>query len=79
MPSEVDFGQLKEGCMYAAVVNIKNVGIDTCHFKVKPPPPSTGIKIFYTPGPVSCVMIMIMFYNKHDYYNILFFLHVQEK
>lgn len=55
VPSEVDFGQLKEGCMYAVVVTIKNVGIDTCNFKVKPPPPSTGIKVFYTPGPVSCM------------------------
>ena len=53
LPTEVDFGQLKEGCVYLATVTMKNVGIDTCHFKVKPPPPSTGIKVSYTPGPVS--------------------------
>lgn len=53
LPSEVDFGLLKEGCMYTTTITIRNIGIDTCHFKVKPPPPSTGIKVLYSPGPVS--------------------------
>ena len=29
-----------------------NVGIDACRFKVKQPPPESGLKIMYKPGPV---------------------------
>lgn len=52
-PKEVAFGVLKEGCTYSCSVTIKNVGIDSCRFKIKQPPPSTGLKARYTPGPVS--------------------------
>ncbi len=54
-PKEVAFGVLKEGCTYSCSVTIKNVGIDSCRFKIKQPPPSTGLKARYTPGPVSCL------------------------
>ena len=53
MPDFVDFGTLKEGITYSFTVAIKNVGIDTCRYKVRPPPPSTGLKVIYVPGPVS--------------------------
>ena len=53
-PKEVAFGVLKEGSTYTSSVTIKNVGIDSCRFKIKQPPPSTGLKARYTPGPVSC-------------------------
>ena len=52
-PSEVDFGVLKEGCTYVHSVAMKNVGIDTSRFKIRQPPPSTGMKVLFTPGPVS--------------------------
>nr|XP_054384852.1 sperm-associated antigen 17 isoform X5 [Pongo abelii] len=53
VPSSVKFGVLKEGHTYATVVKLKNVGVDFCRFKVKQPPPSTGLKVTYKPGPVA--------------------------
>ena len=53
LPSEVDFGVLKEGCTYIHTVMMKNIGIDNCRFKIRQPPPSTGMKVLFTPGPVS--------------------------
>ena len=53
LPSKVGFGVLKEGCTYQSTVRLKNTGIDSCRFKVKQPPPSTGFKVLCTPGPVS--------------------------
>ncbi|XP_072500601.1 sperm-associated antigen 17 isoform X2 [Notamacropus eugenii] len=53
LPPEVNFGVLKEGHTYAATVKLKNVGVDFCRFQVKQPPPSTGLKVIYTPGPVA--------------------------
>ncbi|XP_065057686.1 sperm-associated antigen 17-like isoform X2 [Rhopilema esculentum] len=55
-PDLVDFGVLKEGVSYSQTVMLKNVGIDNCRFKVKQPPPSTGLKVIYTPGPVAAGM-----------------------
>ena len=43
LPPRVSFGVLKEGCTYIHSVLIKNVGIDSCRFKVKQPPLSTGM------------------------------------
>ena len=31
---------------------MKNVGIDSCRFKITQPPPSTGLKVLFQPGPV---------------------------
>nr|XP_009000224.3 sperm-associated antigen 17 isoform X2 [Callithrix jacchus] len=53
LPSSVKFGVLKEGHTYTTVVKLKNVGVDFCRFKVKQPPPSTGLKVTYKPGPVA--------------------------
>jgi hypothetical protein len=53
IPEDVNFGVLREGSTYTFKFTLKNTGIDSCHFKVKPPPPSTGIKVVYNPGPVS--------------------------
>ncbi|XP_062049494.1 sperm-associated antigen 17 [Lepus europaeus] len=53
LPSSVKFGVLKEGNTYATTVKLKNVGVDFCRFKVKQPPPSTGLKVTYKPGPVA--------------------------
>ena len=54
-PDLVDFGILKEGLSYSYKVNVKNVGVDPCRFKIKQPPPSTGLKAIYKPGPVSVI------------------------
>ena len=49
----VDFGVLKEGNTYGFSVLLKNIGVDTCRFKVTQPPPSTGLRVLFKPGPVS--------------------------
>ncbi|EMP28179.1 Sperm-associated antigen 17 [Chelonia mydas] len=53
IPPKVIFGVLKEGYTYAATVTLKNVGVDFIRFRVKQPPPSTGLRVIYTPGPVA--------------------------
>jgi len=53
LPEEVVFGVLQEGCTYDNIVTLRNTGVDTCRYKIKQPPPSTGLRIHYTPGPVS--------------------------
>ncbi|KAG8130183.1 hypothetical protein E2320_016840 [Naja naja] len=53
IPPKVTFGILKEGCTYSTTVALKNVGMDFCRFRVKQPPPSTGLRVNYTPGPVA--------------------------
>ncbi|XP_010629488.1 sperm-associated antigen 17 isoform X2 [Fukomys damarensis] len=53
LPPSVKFGVLKEGHTYAATVKLKNVGVDFSRFRVKQPPPSTGLKVSYKPGPVA--------------------------
>ncbi|XP_078088010.1 sperm-associated antigen 17 [Mustelus asterias] len=52
-PAKVNFGVLQEGFTYSYNVLLKNVGIDTCRFRVKQPPPSTGLRVCYKPGPVA--------------------------
>lgn len=47
------FGVLQEGHTYATTVKLKNIGVDFCRFRVKQPPPSTGLKVTYKPGPVA--------------------------
>lgn len=52
LPDLVDFGVLREGSTYTYSVVLKNVGVDTCRFKIKQPPPSTGLKVVYQPRAV---------------------------
>ena len=51
-PEEAEFGVLKEGCTYCYTVYLKNTGVDSCRFRIKQPPPATGLRIVYNPGPV---------------------------
>ncbi|NXD54358.1 SPG17 protein, partial [Corvus moneduloides] len=53
IPPRVTFGVLKEGCTYATTVIMKNVGVNFSRFRVKQPPPYTGLRVMYTPGPVA--------------------------
>ncbi|XP_057271872.1 sperm-associated antigen 17 [Pezoporus wallicus] len=53
IPPSVTFGVLKEGCTYAATAILKNVGVNFSRFRVKQPPPHTGLRVMYTPGPVA--------------------------
>ncbi|NWJ00404.1 SPG17 protein, partial [Crypturellus undulatus] len=53
IPPNVTFGVLKEGCTYSATVILKNVGMNFSRFWVKPPPPHTGLRVIYRPGPVA--------------------------
>ncbi|KFQ10528.1 Sperm-associated antigen 17, partial [Leptosomus discolor] len=57
IPPRVTFGVLKEGCTYAATVILKNVGVNFSRFRVKQPPPPTGLRVMYTPGPVAGLQI----------------------
>nr|XP_033507561.1 sperm-associated antigen 17 isoform X6 [Epinephelus lanceolatus] len=53
LPPSVDFGTLQEGTSSTITVVMKNVGVDTCRFHVKQPPPATGLRVIYNPGPVA--------------------------
>uniref|UniRef100_G1NTX6 Sperm associated antigen 17 n=1 Tax=Myotis lucifugus TaxID=59463 RepID=G1NTX6_MYOLU len=53
LPPSVKFGVLREGHTYETTVKLKNTGVDFCRFRVKQPPPSTGLKVTYKPGPVA--------------------------
>uniref|UniRef100_A0A8C3A3I6 Sperm associated antigen 17 n=1 Tax=Cyclopterus lumpus TaxID=8103 RepID=A0A8C3A3I6_CYCLU len=53
LPSSVDFGTQQEVTSSAITVVMKNVGVDTCRFYVKQPPPATGLRVIYNPGPVA--------------------------
>lgn len=53
LPPSVKFGVLREGLTYETTVKLKNTGVDFCRFRVKQPPPSTGLKVTYKPGPVA--------------------------
>ncbi|XP_075449047.1 sperm-associated antigen 17 isoform X2 [Ascaphus truei] len=55
-PTAVQFGALREGYTYATTVTMKNIGVELCRFHVTPPPPSTGLRVMYTPGPVAAGM-----------------------
>ncbi|KAM9836573.1 sperm-associated antigen 17 [Aulostomus maculatus] len=52
LPCRVDFGRVQEGTTSTVTVVMKNVGVDTCRFHVKQPPPATGLHVIYNPGPV---------------------------
>ncbi|KFQ70647.1 Sperm-associated antigen 17, partial [Phaethon lepturus] len=57
IPPRVMLGVLKEGCTYAATVILKNVGVNFSRFRVKQPPPHTGLRVMYTPGPVAGLQV----------------------
>ncbi|KAM9320419.1 sperm-associated antigen 17 [Gastrophryne carolinensis] len=56
LPAAVQFGVVREGYTYAMTVILKNVGAEFCRFRVKPPPPSSGLRVTYSPGPVAAGM-----------------------
>ena len=70
LPDNVEFGVLREGNTYKFTVFLKNTGIDTCRFRIRQPPPSTGIKVEYKPGPVS-----IPEFNTVTYLKMFLFIH----
>ncbi|KAM4536985.1 sperm-associated antigen 17 [Odontesthes bonariensis] len=53
LPSSVDFGVRQEGTSSTITVIMRNVGVDTCRFHLKQPPPATGLRVIYNPGPVA--------------------------
>ena len=73
IPDQVDFGVLREGLTYAAKFVLKNVGLDFCRFKIKQPPPSTGLKVVYNPGPVSygCSACSVVFRARELMWSLL--------
>lgn len=59
-PEEVEFGVLREGYTYCYTVYLKNTGVDSCRFRIKQPPPATGLRINYKPGPVRCLSVIFI-------------------
>ncbi|KFP16238.1 Sperm-associated antigen 17, partial [Egretta garzetta] len=57
IPPRVMLGVLKEGCTYTTTVILKNVGVNFSRFRVKQPPPHTGLRVTYTPGPVAGLQV----------------------
>lgn len=51
-PKEVKFGILREGFTYVTDIELINVGIDSCRFKIKQPSPESFLKVMFKPGPV---------------------------
>ncbi|XP_033741247.1 sperm-associated antigen 17-like isoform X1 [Pecten maximus] len=56
LPEEIDFGVLREGNTYICTVCLKNTGVDSCRFKIRQPPPATGLRINYKLGPIAAGM-----------------------
>jgi hypothetical protein len=63
-PNRVDFGVLREGVSYATDLELINVGVDICRFKVKPFPAVSDYQILYKPGPVrkNCFQFFFLLY-----------------
>ncbi|CAF4384534.1 unnamed protein product [Rotaria sp. Silwood2] len=64
-PDRIDFGILKDGVTYGAEIEIKNVGIDACRFRIRQPPLGTGLRVVFQPGLLAAGMrrpIMIELY-----------------
>ena len=59
-PDFIDFGILCEGHTYSYPVELKNIGIDSCRFRIAQPPLATGLKVMYKPGPVSNIKQFIL-------------------
>ncbi|EDV25105.1 uncharacterized protein TRIADDRAFT_56694 [Trichoplax adhaerens] len=55
-PDCVEFGVLKEGYMYRSTFLLKNIGVDVGRYKITQPPPSTGLKASFQPGPLAVGM-----------------------
>ncbi|XP_029944295.1 sperm-associated antigen 17 [Salarias fasciatus] len=53
LPASVDFGTVQATTSSAITVVMRNVGVDTCRFRVQQPPLSTGLQVIYNPGPVA--------------------------
>lgn len=47
-PTSLDFGLLQEGCTYHMAFSLLNTGVDMGRFKIKQPPPATGMTVLYT-------------------------------
>ena len=77
LPNYVDFGVLKEGNTYAFPVHLKNTGIDACRFRVKQPPPSTGLRVLFRPGPVG--FVTLTFVEIEQGCNSFFFIQIFRK
>ncbi|CAF3191415.1 unnamed protein product, partial [Rotaria socialis] len=64
-PDRIDFGILKEGVTYGAEIEVKNVGIDACRFRIRQPPLGTGLRVVFQPGLLAAGMrrpVMIELY-----------------
>ena len=51
-PKEVKFGILREGFTYVTDIELVNVGMDSCRFKIKQTSQESCLKVMYKPGPV---------------------------
>ncbi|CAF1242202.1 unnamed protein product [Didymodactylos carnosus] len=50
-PDRIDFG-----ATYSTNIEIKNVGIDSCRFRIRQPPLGTGLRVIFQPGTLAAGM-----------------------
>ncbi len=50
---QIDMGVLKEGERYSYTARLKNIGIDSCRYKIKQPPHGSGLSVHFAPRLVS--------------------------
>lgn len=55
---------------YGAEIEIKNVGIDACRFRIRQPPLGTGLRVVFQPGMVRILFVCTFRLDHHS----LFFL-----
>lgn len=72
LPGRIDMGDLIEGETYAFRFTMTNAGTDSCRFKIRQPPASTGAMVVFKPGPVAAglradlTLVMLATRNIHD-------------
>ncbi len=53
--------QINIGVTYGAEIEIKNVGIDACRFRIRQPPLGTGLRVVFQPGLVRIFHVLFLY------------------
>ena len=48
------------GVTYGTDIEIKNIGIDACRFRIRQPPLGTGLRVVFQPGFVRSLLLSFM-------------------
>jgi hypothetical protein len=63
--------QINIGVTYGAEIEIKNVGIDACRFRIRQPPLGTGLRVVFQPGLVCTFIFYLFLFNKIIFQSLL--------